>query len=123
MCLIDGDGNIFSPDLVRLGETGGHQAALLLNKGLTGHMESLDSSDGFSSRGQIWLTVYCNKSGLLETLTSNNVCTEDQFEGFVTGFNQAAPLFSFVYVGCGKERADEKIKGKFVLPLPSFYQH
>lgn len=74
-------------------------------------MESLDSDEGFSSRGQIWLTVYCNKSGLLETLTNNNVCTAEQFENFVIGFNQAAPLFSFVDVGSGKERADEKIKG------------
>ncbi|KAK7694623.1 hypothetical protein QCA50_001810 [Cerrena zonata] len=110
VCLIDGDGNIFSSELIKLGETGGHQAALLLNKGLTGHMESLDSDEGFSSRGQIWLTVYCNKSGLLETLTNNNVCTAEQFENFVIGFNQAAPLFSFVDVGSGKERADEKIK-------------
>ena len=36
----------------------------------------------------------------------------DQFEQFVMGFNQAAPLFSFVDVGIGKEAADSKIKGK-----------
>ncbi|CAL1695900.1 unnamed protein product [Somion occarium] len=110
VCLIDGDGNIFSSELVKLGQNGGHQAALLLNKGLTDHMNSLDSDEGFSSRGQIWLTVYCNKSGLLETLTSNNICTAEEFESFVTGFNQASPLFSLVDVGTGKERADEKIK-------------
>lgn len=60
----------------------------------------------------MWLTVYCNKAGLSETLTANGACTAEQFEAFVIGFNQASPLFSFVDVGSGKERADEKIKGE-----------
>ena len=107
LCLIDGDGNIFSSDLISLGQVGGRQAAMLLTKGLTDHITDVDSS----CRGQIWLTVYCNKQGLLETLTGNGACTAEQFEAFVTGFNQASPLFSFVDVGFGKERADEKIKG------------
>ena len=110
LCLIDGDGNIFSSDLICLGQAGGHQAAMLLTKGLNDHMANMDS-EVVSGRGQVWLTVYCNKTGLLETLTSNNICTAEQFEAFVMGFNQASPLFSFVDVGTGKERADEKIKG------------
>lgn len=75
-------------------------------------MSSLDTErGGFAGRGEIWLTIYCNKKGLMETLASNNVCAADDFEQFVTGFNQAAPLFSFVDVGAGKEAADSKIKG------------
>ncbi|THH34087.1 hypothetical protein EUX98_g70 [Antrodiella citrinella] len=106
LCLIDGDGNIFSNDLISLGQVGGHQAASLLTKGLTDHVSDVDSS----GRGQVWLTVYCNKTGLVETLVGNGLCTTEQFEAFVTGFNQASPLFTFVDVGSGKERADEKIK-------------
>ncbi|KZT74652.1 hypothetical protein DAEQUDRAFT_659485 [Daedalea quercina L-15889] len=108
LCLIDGDGNIFSQDLLRLGLAGGRQAAALLTKGLNDHLASFDSPD--IGRGQLWLTIYFNKTGLLETLTQNNVCDAEQFEAFLMGFNQASPLFSMVDVGSGKEAADSKIK-------------
>ena len=109
VCLIDGDGNIFSQDLLRYGLPGGRQAAALLTKGLNDHLESIDSPD--AGRAQLWLTIYFNKTGLLETLAQNHVCDAEQFEAFVMGFNQAAPLFSMVDVGSGKEAADSKIKG------------
>ncbi|TFY69774.1 hypothetical protein EVJ58_g230 [Rhodofomes roseus] len=109
LCLIDGDGNIFAQDLLRLGLAGGRQAAALLTKGLMDHLENIDSPD--AGRGQLWLTIYCNKAGLLDTLAQNNVCDADNFEAFVMGFNQASPLFSMVDVGSGKEAADAKIKG------------
>ncbi|OBZ80082.1 hypothetical protein A0H81_01170 [Grifola frondosa] len=80
-------------------------------KGLTDHLASIDPTDiATPSRGQVWLTIYCNKSGLLDTLISNQVCTAEEFEAFVLGFNQASPLFSIVDVGNGKEAADSKIK-------------
>lgn len=111
LCLIDGDGNIFAPQLLSKGVAGGRQAAKLLTQGLTDHMASLDPSHGGpSGRGEIWLTIYCNKKGLTETLVANDVCTAEQFENCVMGFNQAAPLFSFVDAGAGKEAADSKIK-------------
>ncbi|KAH8102638.1 hypothetical protein BXZ70DRAFT_1070881 [Cristinia sonorae] len=108
LCLIDGDGNVFSSDLISLGLVGGHQAASLLTKGLTDHLT--DENLSSTTRGQVWLYVYCNKSGLLEALMAKGLCTAEDFEAFVTGFNQASPLFSIVDVGSGKERADEKIK-------------
>ena len=112
VCLIDGDGNIFSADFIQQGQAGGRLAASQLFKGLTDHLTSLDPSDAsIPARSQLWLTIYCNKSGLLDTLTSNAVCTAEQFEAFVLGFNQASPLFSIVDVGNGKEAADSKIKG------------
>ncbi|TBU48361.1 hypothetical protein BD309DRAFT_987411 [Dichomitus squalens] len=111
LCLIDGDGNIFSSDLIKQGQFGGRQAAALLTKGLTDYLASVDPTEAsFPGRGQIWLTIYLNKNGLLETLTSNLVCTAEEFEAFVLGFNQASPLFSIVDVGNGKEAADSKIK-------------
>ncbi|KAI0801289.1 hypothetical protein C8Q74DRAFT_1454658 [Fomes fomentarius] len=111
LCLIDGDGNIFSADLIKQGQGGGRQAAMLLTMGLTDYLASLDPAAAFSpSRGQIWLSIYCNKNGLLETLINNSICTMEEFEAFVLGFNQASPLFSIVDVGNGKEAADSKIK-------------
>lgn len=140
LCLIDGDGNIFSAELLVQGQAGGRRAAALLTQGLSAHMAELTlptsststtststpstssstiSSDsglngisGTKGRAQLWLTVYCNKRGLAETLVSSGVCSAEQFEDFVLGFNQAAPLFSFVDVGGGKEAADAKIKGR-----------
>ncbi|KIJ21720.1 hypothetical protein PAXINDRAFT_165129 [Paxillus involutus ATCC 200175] len=108
LCLIDGDGNIFSQELLTAGHTGGRQAAMLLTKGLTDYMVETDAES--SGRGQVWLTVYCNKSGLMDTLVNNDICTVGDFEAFVLGFNQSSPLFSIVDVGGGKEAADAKIK-------------
>ena len=113
LCLIDGDGNIFASELITMGTSGGRRAAMLLTQGLTEHLASLDSAA--AGRGEIWLTIYCNKKGLMETLTTNQICTAEQFEQFIMGFNQAAPLFSFVDAGIGKEAADSKIKGTLVI--------
>lgn len=110
LCLIDGDGNIFLPELITSGQEGGRRAAALLNQGLTEHIAAVEPSSG---RAQVWLTIYCNQKGLAETLVNNKACTAEQFDDFVTGFNQASPLFSIVDVGIGKEAADAKIKGKF----------
>lgn len=83
---------------------------MLLTRGLTEYVATLGETT--ASRAQVWLTIFCNKKGLADTLASNNFCTAELFDEFVMGFNQAAPLFSFVDVGVGKEAADSKIKGK-----------
>lgn len=88
---------------------------MLLTKGLTDYLSSIDPTEAsVPGRGQLWLTIYCNKNGLLDTLLSNHICTSEEFEAFVLGFNQASPLFSIVDVGNGKEAADSKIKGTLV---------
>ncbi|KAI0043196.1 hypothetical protein FA95DRAFT_1546637 [Auriscalpium vulgare] len=108
ICLIDGDGTIFSEELWRLGTNGGRQAALMLTKGITDHAASADK--GVASRCQTWLSIFCNKSGLMDVLLRNSICSIAQFEDFLQGFSQASPLFSVVDVGNGKEAADAKIK-------------
>ncbi|KAF7306952.1 Protein transport protein [Mycena indigotica] len=108
LCLIDGDGNIFSEELLTQGHNGGRQAAMRLKQGITDYARGVDPQ---FSRATVWLTVFCNLTGLTETLTSQNqLCTREQFAAFVSGFNQSAPLFSMVDVGQGKEAADTKIK-------------
>ncbi|KAK0506115.1 hypothetical protein EDD18DRAFT_1122075 [Armillaria luteobubalina] len=108
LALVDGDGNIFTDELLRQGQAGGRNAAMMLTKGLTDHTATVDPR--MSARSRVWLTVYCNKQGLSDTLITNDVCTLEQFEAFFLGFNQAAPLFSIIDVGTGKEAADTKIK-------------
>ena len=109
MCLVDGDGNIFSPELVCTGHTGGAQAAMLLNRGIMEHLKTLEGTP--TKNPQIWLTIYCNLNGLRDTFTNYHHCSLDQYDAFVEGFNKAAPLFSIVDVGSSKEAADTKLKG------------
>jgi hypothetical protein len=109
LCVIDGDGTIFAQDFIASGQAGGREAAILLTQGLVEYMGTLGSE--LSVRGQVWVTIYLNTSGLMETLMYNGLCTADQFDAFIVGFNQASPLFSIVDVGYGKEAADAKIKG------------
>ncbi|KAI0029625.1 hypothetical protein K488DRAFT_56000, partial [Vararia minispora EC-137] len=108
VCLIDGDGTIFAQELWLQGRSGGRQAASLLTKGIIEHATSL--SEGLSSRCQVWLAIYCNRKGLMDTLITNCICSSEHFEDFIHGFNEASPLFSIVDVGTGKEAADAKIK-------------
>ncbi|KAF9044719.1 hypothetical protein BDZ89DRAFT_1058812 [Hymenopellis radicata] len=108
LVIIDGDGNIFADELLRQGRVGGRNAATLLTKGITENITYINGR--VASRARLWVTVYCNKQGLSETLCNNNICTAEDFEGFCIGFNQATPLFSIIDVGPGKEAADAKIK-------------
>ncbi|KAF9643842.1 hypothetical protein BDM02DRAFT_3122850 [Thelephora ganbajun] len=108
LCLVDGDGNIFAPELVSTGHTGGAQAALLLNRGVMEHLKTLTGTP--TKNPQIWLTIYCNLNGLRDTLINHHHCTIEQYDAFVEGFNKAAPLFSIVDVGSSKEAADTKLK-------------
>lgn len=113
LCLVDGDGNIFSPELISAGHTGGSQAATLLNRGIMEHLKTL--TDTPTKNPQIWLTIYCNLNGLRDTVTNHHHCSIEQYDDFIEGFNKAAPLFSIVDVGSSKEAADTKLKG---LDLP-----
>ena len=58
--------------------------------------------------------VYVNSAGLAQTLVrSNYIKAAADFSSFGCGFTQCRPLFDFVDVGGGKERADHKIRGTF----------
>jgi hypothetical protein len=113
LCVIDGDGNIFQPELIALGNAGGSKAAIMLTQGILSHLDKADNS--LAGRAKIWLNIYCNLFGLQEILIKNDVCTAEQFGAFVVGFNQSSPLFSIVNVGPMKEAADAKLKGAFNL--------
>ena len=121
LCLIDGDGNIFSPELVSTGHTGGGQAAHLLNRGITQHLKTLTGTS--TKNPQIWVTIYCNLTGLRDTFINYHHCTVEQYNAFIDGFNMAAPLFSIVDAGSSKEAADTKLKGLSPTPLECLLLH
>ena len=118
MCLIDGDGSIFSNDLIADGQTGGHLAAKMLSEATAQYLSSHCGINQF----QLWVYVFFNKRGLLETFGRAGLhIPKAKFDDFILGFNQAAERFLMVDVGSGKEAADAKIKGKLAeLSPPPF---
>ena len=111
MCLIDGDGNIFSPSLLAQGQTGGLNAAQRLVEHIKEYL--LDEDSLSSSTYELFIYCFLHKKGLVETLAKAGYAdASEQFDEFVTGFNQAGHRFLMVDVGSGKENADSKLRGR-----------
>ena len=104
LALLDGDGCIFSKEYLLQGRSGGQRAAALLHRELLSTI--LDPNI------QLYTVVCFNRIGLGDALVTNGVCNKDDFEDFIIGFNQSAPLFAMLDVGKGKEAADAKIRGQ-----------
>lgn len=108
ICLIDGDGAIFSHELVAEGHFGGLKAAEKLSDAMN---EYLSTKHGINQI-QLWVYVFYNKQGLVDTYGRANLLeAKENFDEFVLGFNQAAERFIMVDVGGSKEAADTKLKG------------
>lgn len=57
--------------------------------------------------------IYCNFDGLSRKLAQVGILkSPGELYQFARAFSLSQPLFSFVDVGSGKERADHKVKGK-----------
>ncbi|KAG8880128.1 hypothetical protein FRB97_001059 [Tulasnella sp. 331] len=124
ICLIDGDGAVFSESFLTRGKEGGRDAAASLIAGIKANIDSHNSSLSRTDRNisdpsqgriispQIICTVFFNRMGLCKTLLANNFCTAQNFLDFFIGFNQASPLVTLVDVGDGKEAADAKLRGE-----------
>lgn len=105
---MDGDGTIFSPDLITQGQEGGLEAARLL----TVRVRHFLASDHGHEKFHLWVYLFYNKRGLLETFARVGLAAAKQkFDDFIIGFNQAADRFLILDVGGSKEAADAKIKG------------
>jgi hypothetical protein len=107
-CVIDGDANIFSPALLVRGQSGGRQASQALTKGIAEYLSKHDVQ--ISGRLSFWVTVYFNRTTLLNALHQHNICTQEQFDDFLSGFSQASPRFLMIDVGGGKDMIHSKIK-------------
>ncbi|CAL1701749.1 unnamed protein product [Somion occarium] len=109
VCLIDGDGTIFSPSYLAQGQIGGHNAAQALVEHIRDYLLQAESVSSSSYE----LTIYCflHKKGLAETLGKAGYGEASAlFDEFIAGFNQAGHRFLMVDVGAGKENADSKLR-------------
>ncbi|KAF8211262.1 hypothetical protein K438DRAFT_1806990 [Mycena galopus ATCC 62051] len=105
--LIDGDGAIFSKDLISQGQQGGHLAAGTLSDSIA---QFLSSNHG-PAPYQLWVYLFYNKRGLTDTFNRVGLGSLSKlFEEFVLGFNQSSERFVAVDVGGMKEAADAKLK-------------
>lgn len=107
--IVDGDGCIFSEDLISRGRQGGYDAARLLVDSLQSHLKE----DFGENHYQFWIYVFFNKKGLMDALGRSSLSPlRSKLEDFVVGFNQASTRIVMLDVGFGKEEADGKVKGE-----------
>ena len=66
VCLIDGDGAIFSREYLMQGEAGGRKAAERLSSGIMDHIRT--STYHIPTGIKIWTIVFLSKAGLEQTL-------------------------------------------------------
>ncbi|EKG09369.1 Zinc finger CCCH-type protein [Macrophomina phaseolina MS6] len=108
LALIDGDGAIFTEDLLRAGVEGGSDAAHKLQSEMN-HI--LDVYEGAAGNWSVMVYIYANVEGLSRKLASVGIIKSPvELYTFTRAFNLHQPLFNFIDVGSGKERADHKIK-------------
>ncbi|KAJ6629144.1 hypothetical protein B0H10DRAFT_1904277 [Mycena sp. CBHHK59/15] len=105
--LIDGDGVLFSADLISQGQQGGQLAACKLSDSILQHLTVLHGVGSY----QLWVYMFYNKRGLTDTFGRVGLGSlAHNFDDFVLGFNQATERFIMVDVGSTKEAADAKLK-------------
>ncbi|KAF2817008.1 uncharacterized protein BDZ99DRAFT_470076 [Mytilinidion resinicola] len=108
LVLIDGDGVIFQDMLLSAAREGGSDAAHRLNTAIRSHILSMYENAG---QWAIMVQIFANFDGLSHKLASLNIIKHpSELNAFAQSFNLNQPLFSFLDVGRGKERADHKIK-------------
>jgi hypothetical protein len=110
--LLDGDGMIFTEELLQQGERGGKEAASRLWSAMN-HFVQQDLPH--LSSPKILARIYANVKGLGDVLQKSGIVDRASlFEDFARGFNGSKLLFDFVDVGTGKDKADDKITGPFL---------
>jgi hypothetical protein len=105
--IIDGDGAIFREDLISKGEEGGAEAAHLLQMEIKNYLKNLYPDSNLDSYS-VMVQVMLNMDGLSRALVNASLI-QGGIHAFARAFGRSQPLFSFIDVGAGKERADHKI--------------
>lgn len=109
LALIDGDGCVFQDALLKKAGDGGAEAAHLLYTAIRNTL-----GDRGSNISTIMVNIYCDLDSLSRKLAAVGVInTPADLQAFTRAFSMSKPLFNFVDVGKGKERADHKIKGRY----------
>lgn len=132
LVLIDGDGALFTDELLSKGREGGKTAASRVRQ-MALEQAALRTGKSADTSVSVLCHIFTNKSGLANTFADHGIVEPSIFDEFCHGFNQASPLFTLTDVGSGKvssfippfllflriltapcllqEAADSKIKG------------
>ncbi|KAG6817199.1 hypothetical protein H0H87_011557 [Tephrocybe sp. NHM501043] len=82
LCVVNGDENLFIRDLLAQGQQGGRAAAQQLTKSIAEYLSNEDVH--IFGRLSFWIIVYYNKGEWDNLLRAHQVCTPEQFEGFLS---------------------------------------
>ncbi|EIW79219.1 hypothetical protein CONPUDRAFT_138372 [Coniophora puteana RWD-64-598 SS2] len=107
LCVIDGDACVFDEALLQQGLEGGRLAAQRLTKAVADFLTL--EEECVLGRLSFWVSVYFNRSALVNSLARTSTCSVEQFNAFLMGFGQASPRFLLVDTGYGKEGTYAKI--------------
>lgn len=106
----DGDDYTFRDIYLRNGQKGGEEAADRLLSDVQEYMGRLKEEWGTVD---VVVKGCANVSGLARALVqSRRISNVEQLREFISGFTRRQALFEIVDVGPGKERADQKIRGR-----------
>lgn len=105
LCVLDGDGAVFQDYLFAMGKDGGSDAAHQLHVEIKNYLKST-YPNGSVDDWNIVVQVVLNLQGLTNKLLACGIVTNpNEVYAFARAFALAQPLFSFIDVGVGKERA------------------
>lgn len=110
----------FDSYLYAQGKDGGAEAASLLHADLKAKLNQL-YPEAHASNWNIVVNVVLNLHGLGTKLQACGIINNpNELQAFGRAFGLAHPLFNFIDVGSGKERADHKIREtlRLFLPMP-----
>ena len=106
---------IFNDDLIKKGEVGGKEAASMLWDAVKDYVQT--ELPDLPLDYKIMTRIYANLKGLGEACTRAGLLQNPSvIQDFAHGLTGTKHLFDFVDVGVGKDRADDKINGKFQCP-------
>lgn len=88
------------------GTEGGRDAAFKLRQHITANHDA---------NTDILVHIFFNRQGLSRALKTHLNIQPGIFSAFIDGFNTASPFMSILDVGVGKEAADAKIRGGYLI--------
>ncbi|KAL5527173.1 hypothetical protein ACEPAG_5964 [Sanghuangporus baumii] len=119
VCLLDGNGTIFSVDLLSKGHKGGRLAAKLLSESIHYHLSS-------DQPCHIWTYVFFNRRRVYDALGKAGGLNREargRFDEFLSGFNQSSEKFVMTDVGNDDEAVVAKVKAHLELHTRSEETH
>lgn len=121
VALLDGDGMVFTKELLSKGEKGGKEAATLLHAALS---EYVATNLGHLDAVRIAVRVYGDTSTLADALLQcKEIDKAATFQDFIRGFNSTKLLFDFVDVGNRKDAAGDKLSENMRINLYDCHCH